>query len=225
MRVLLIEDERALARMIEVELLLQGMSVDICYDGHSGLARALEGSYDILLLDWILPDTEGILVCRALRSRGSRLPIIIITAKQGVSFEVRGLEEGADDYIMKPFDMEQLLARIKAVTRRASSPRQEEAVILCGSVAVDPDKRAVYEGDTCVHLTNKEYDILVLLLENKGRIVTKEGIRSAVWGSDFHVDEGAIAVHIKGIRDKLKGLEIENVRGIGYIIPQEEKTA
>jgi two-component system response regulator ArlR len=225
MRVLLIEDEKALARMIEVELLLQGMSVDICYDGHSGLAKALGEEYDILLLDWMLPDTEGILVCRALRGRGSRMPIIIITARQGVSSEVRGLDEGADDYIEKPFDMELLVARIKAVTRRSAQAPGPGARISFGSVSVDPDTRAVYEDGNRIHLTNKEYEIFVLLLENRGKVVTKDGIRSSVWGSDFHLDEGAIAVHIKGIRNKLKGIEIENVRSVGYIIPREDRTA
>ena len=225
MRVLLIEDERALARIIEVELLLQGMAVDICYDGRSGLAKALEGGYDLLLLDWMLPDIEGIFVCRALRDRGSSMPIIIITAKQGVSSEVRGLDEGADDYLEKPFDMEQLVARIKAVSRRSAPALEIRPRISFGSVVVDVDERAVYSGGERIHLTNKEYEILVLLLENRGKVVTKDSIKSSVWGRDFYLDAGAIAVHIKGIRDKLGDIAIENVRGVGYIIPREGRTA
>ena len=223
MRVLLIEDERSLARIIEVELLLQGMSVDIRYDGRSGLAAALEGAYDILLLDWMLPDVEGISVCRALRSSGSRLPIIFITARQGVASEVRCLDEGADDYIAKPFDMEQLVARIRAVKRRAETSGPAPSKISFGSVVVYVDERAVYEDGIRVHLTNKEYEIFLLLMQNAGKVVSKEQIRSSVWGVDFHLDEGAIAVHIKGIRDKLRSVGIENLRGFGYMIPRENR--
>jgi DNA-binding response OmpR family regulator len=217
MRVLLVEDEHSLARIIEMELLLQGMTVEVCNDGKSGLSRALEGGFDVMILDWMLPDIEGIKICRALRTKGSRLPVIMITAKQGVASEVRGLSEGADDYIVKPFDMEQLVARIGAVTRRTSHPGGRLGV-MAGPVRVEPDTRAVYENGVRVHLTNKEYEILVLLLGNRGRVVSKEEIHSLVWGHGIHFDEGAIAVHVKAIRSKLKALEIENVRGVGYLI-------
>jgi two-component system OmpR family response regulator len=221
MRILLVEDEHSLARLIEIELLLQGMSVEICYDGKSALALALGDGFDLVILDWILPDIEGIQICRILRDRGSKVPIIIITAKQGVSSEVRCLSEGADDYIAKPFDMEQLVARIRAVTRRAARLCDSPPSLARGSVTVEPGIRAVYNDGVRVHLTNKEYEILVLLLESSGRIVTKEEIRASVWGEGFHLDEGVIAVHVKGIRDKLKGVTIENVRGIGYMIPPD----
>jgi DNA-binding response OmpR family regulator len=218
MRVLLVEDEHSLARIIEVELLLQNISVEVCYDGKSALARALDHSFDLVVLDWMLPDIEGIQVCRVLRNHGSQVPIIMITAKQGVSSEVRGLAEGADDYIVKPFDMEQLVARIRAVTRRSSRQGGMLPRTSVGSVTMEPDTRAVYDDGRRVHLTNKEYEILALLIGNRGRVVTKEEIRASVWGEDTHLDEGAIPVHIKAIRDKLKGLDIENIRGVGYMI-------
>jgi DNA-binding response OmpR family regulator len=221
MRVLLVEDEHSLARLIEIELLLQGMSVEICYNGKSALAKALEENFDIVILDWILPDIEGVRVCRILRDRGSKVPIIVITAKQGVSSEVRCLDEGADDYIAKPFDMEQLVARIRALTRRVSRLDEKPSRFTCGMVTVEPNIRAVYEEGVRVHLTKKEYEILVLLLENRGRIVTKAEIRISVWGEEYHLDEGVIAVHVKAIRDKLKSLVIENVRGVGYMVPLE----
>ncbi len=223
MKVLLIEDDRYLARIIEVELLLQGMSIDIRPDGRSGLAAALEGGYDIILLDWMLPDVEGIAVCRALRNAGSTMPIIFLTARQGVAAEVRCLDEGADDYIAKPFDMEQLVARIKAVTRRSKISGEALPRISLGPVVLYPDERAVYEDGVRVRLTNKEYEIFLLLVQNRGKVVSKENILSAVWGSDFHLEEGAIAVHIKGIRDKLGSVAIENLRGVGYMIPREER--
>jgi len=222
MRVLLVEDEKSLARVIEVELLLQGMEVEIRGDGRSGLAAALEGGWDLLILDWMLPDVEGIDVCRLLRSRGADLPIIMITAKQGVSYEVRGLREGADDYIVKPFDMEQLLARIRAVTRRLKAPgREESARLSYGGLVVNKDEHAVYENGVRVHLTKKEYEILVILLANRGKVMTKEAIFSSVWGEKVHLEEGVLAVHVKAIRNKLEGRYIENVRGIGYLIPRE----
>jgi DNA-binding response OmpR family regulator len=223
MKVLLIEDDRYLARIIEVELLLQGMSIDIRQDGRSGLSRALEGGFDVLLLDWMLPDVEGIVLCRALRKAGSEVPIIFLTARQGVAAEVRCLDEGADDYIAKPFDMEQLVARIKAVARRSRISGEALSRISLGSVVLYPDERAVYEDGVRVHLTNKEYEIFHLLVQNRGKVIPKESILSAVWGNDFHLDEGTIAVHIKGIRDKLGGVVIENLRGVGYMIPREER--
>jgi two-component system response regulator ArlR len=220
MRILLVEDERSLARIIEVELLLQRMTVEVCYDGRSALTKALEKNFDLIILDWMLPDIEGIEVCRALRNRDIAVPIIMITARQGVSSEVRGLTEGADDFIVKPFDMEQLVARINAVMRRVSRSRGLLPRTTVGSVVVDPDTRAVYEGGRRIHLTNKEFEILSLLLANRGRVVSKDEIRDSVWGKDVHFDEGAIAVHMKAIRDKLKGLAIENVRGVGYLIDE-----
>jgi DNA-binding response OmpR family regulator len=221
MRVLLIEDEKPLARVIEVELLLQGMQVTIRGDGKSGLAAALDGEYDLLILDWMLPDVEGIDVCRALRSRGVGMPIIMITAKQGVSDEVRGLQEGADDYIVKPFDMELLLARIRAVIRRSAPAADASGCLSYGDLVLNDDEHAVYRDGAPIHLTNKEYDILRLLMTNRGKVLTKEDIFTAVWGERIHLEEGILAVHVKAIRKKLGGRYIENVRGIGYLLPRE----
>ena len=190
MKVLVIEDEKSLARLIEVELTLQGKEVEVRYDGKSGLIAALEGGADLVLLDWMLPDLEGIEVCRILRSKGSMVPIIMITAKQGVSYEVEGLHVGADDYITKPFDMEQLLARMEAVLRRTRRMEQGTAKIVHGQVVVDTEERRVSVEGKQVHLTRKEYDILLLLLQNRGRIVTKEQILEKVWGPNVHLEEG-----------------------------------
>jgi len=190
MKVLVIEDEKSLARLIEVELTLQGKEVEVRYDGKSGLIAALEGGVDLVLLDWMLPDLEGIEVCRILRSKGSMVPIIMITAKQGVSYEVEGLHVGADDYITKPFDMEQLLARMEAVLRRTRRMEQGTAKIVHGQVVVDTEERRVSVEGKQVHLTRKEYDILLLLLQNRGRIVTKEQILEKVWGPNVHLEEG-----------------------------------
>ena len=219
MHILLIEDEKALARVLEVELLLQGMQVTVRSDGKSGLVAALDGNPDLVILDWMLPDVEGIHVCRALRSQRVDLPIIMITARQGVSDEVRGLEEGADDYLVKPFDMELLLARIRAVMRRsATSP---SACLSCGSIVLNDDEHAVYCDGLQIHLTNKEYDILRLLMTRQGKVVSKDEIIIAVWGEHIHLDEGILAVHIKAIRKKLGMHAIENIRGVGYRLPRE----
>jgi len=204
--------------MIEVELLLQNMNVEVCYDGKSALANALEKKFDLVILDWILPDIEGIEVCRILRNRGLQTPIIMITARQEVSYEVRGLTEGADDFIVKPFDIEQLVARIHAVMRRVSAQKDVLSRIVIDSLVIDPATKAVYDNGQRIHLTKKEFEILMLLLANRGKVVTKEEINRVVWGENVHIEEGAIAVHIKAIRDKLRGLKIENVRGFGYMI-------
>jgi len=224
MKVLVIEDEKSLARLIEVELTLQGKEVEVRYDGKSGLIAALEGGVDLVLLDWMLPDLEGIEVCRILRSKGSTVPIIMITAKQGVSYEVEGLHVGADDYITKPFDMEQLLARMEAVLRRTRRMEQGTAKMVHGQLVVDTEERRVSVEGKQVHLTRKEYDILLLLLQNRGRIVTKEQILEKVWGPNVHLEEGVLSVHIASIRSKLQGSFIENVRGIGYMIPRYDET-
>jgi len=218
MNILVVEDERSLARMIEVELLIQKMDVEVCYDGKSALASAIEKKFDLIILDWILPDIEGIEVCRILRSRGLQTPIIMITARQEVSFEVRGLTEGADDFIVKPFDIEQLVARIRAVMRRTHQQKNNVSKIVIGSLIIDPATKAVYENGRRVHITKKEFEILMLLLVNRGKVVTKEEIYLSVWGEEVHIEEAAIAVHINAIRNKLKGLRIENVRGFGYMI-------
>ncbi len=224
MKILIVEDEKSLARLIEVELSLQGKEVEVRYDGKSGLLAALEGGVDLVLLDWMLPDLEGIEVCRILRSKGCMVPIIMITAKQGVSYEVEGLHVGADDYITKPFDMEQLLARIEAVLRRTQRIEQGSTKIVHGQLVVDTEERRVAVEGRQVHLTRKEYDILLLLLQHRGRIVTKEQILEKVWGPNVHLEEGVLSVHIASIRGKLKGSYIQNVRGVGYMIPRYDET-
>ncbi|MCX7788844.1 MAG: response regulator transcription factor [Spirochaetes bacterium] len=224
MKVLIIEDEKALARLLEVELTLQGKDVVVRYDGKSGLLTALEGGVDLVLLDWMLPDLDGIEVCRILRSKGSMVPIIMITAKQGVSYEVEGLHVGADDYITKPFDMEQLLARMEAVLRRTQRMEHVATKLVHGQLVVDTEERRVSVEGRQVHLTKKEYDILLLLLQHRGKILTKEQILEKVWGPNVHLEEGVLSVHITSIRSKLKGSYIENIRGIGYIIPRYDET-
>lgn len=221
MRVLLIEDEKSLARVIEVELLLQGMQVTIRGDGKTGLAAALEDEFDLLILDWMLPDVEGIDVCRVLRARGAQFPIIMITAKQGVSDEVRGLQEGADDYLVKPFDMELLVARIRAVVRRTAIRRDEPGPFFYGDLVLNDDEHAVYKNGAPVHLTKKEFEILRLLMHHRGKVLSKEEIFTSVWGDRVHLEEGILAVHVKAIRKKLGGKYIDNVRGIGYLLPKE----
>ncbi|MFQ3620749.1 MAG: response regulator transcription factor [Spirochaetales bacterium] len=196
------------------------MEVEIEYTGKSGLLRALEGDIDLLLLDWMLPDLEGIEVCRLLRSKGMTLPIIMITAKQGVSNEIEGLHVGADDYIVKPFDMKQLLARIEAVVRRTLREGSPGTKIVHGNLVVDTEEHRVAVEGRQVHLTRKEYDILLLLLQNRGKVVSKEKIFQLVWGPNVHLEEGVLSVHIASLGNKLKGVCIENVRGIGYMIPR-----
>lgn len=227
-RILLVEDEAKLARMVELELRYEGYEVDKAHDGRAGLELALSGKYDLILLDIMLPALSGMEVLRRLRKE-SQVPVIMLTARDTVMDKVAGLDSGANDYITKPFAIEELLARIRAALRTAPV-RQAPAgdLLTAGPVALDVGRHRVTVRDTEVELTRREFDLLRYLLENKGRVISRESLLDNVWGFDFVGETNAVDVYISFLRSKIDdpfGIKlIHTVRGVGYVIKEEEST-
>ena len=217
--ILLVEDEEKLARMVELELRYEGYEVEKAFDGRTGLERALSGAFDLILLDIMLPALSGMEVLRRLR-RESQVPVIMLTARDTVVDKVSGLDSGADDYITKPFAIEELLARIRsALRKRAPMPTR---TLRAGSLVMDTDRHAVTMQGTAVELTRREFDLLRYLLENKEKVVTRESLLDHVWGFDYVGETNAVDVYIRFLRAKLEepfGEKlIHTVRGVGYVI-------
>ena len=221
-RILLVEDEEKLARMVELELKYEGYQVEKALDGRKGLELALSGGFDLVLLDIMLPQLSGMEVLRRLR-RESQIPVIMLTARDSVVDKVAGLDSGADDYVTKPFAIEELRARIRAVLRNKSG--QSGAPLAVGPLVMDVEKHQVMVRGQSVELTKKEFDLLRHLLENKDRVLTREALLDAVWGFDFVGETNSVDVYIRFLRSKLDdafGLKlIHTVRGVGYVIKEE----
>ena len=223
-RILLVEDEEKLARMVELELKYEGYSVEKAADGRRGLELALSGQFDLVLLDIMLPKLSGMEVLRRLRKE-SQMPVIMLTARDGVVDKVSGLDSGADDYVTKPFAIEELLARIRAALRKKSGVRAPQVPLLsAGEVILDVELHQVSVRCEPVELTKKEFDLLRCLLENKGRVLTREALLDAVWGFDFVGETNSVDVYIRFLRGKLDdafGIKlIHTVRGVGYVIKE-----
>lgn len=218
--ILLIEDEKNLARFIELELQHAGYEVSIAYDGKSGLTLALEGEWDLVLLDLMLPGLNGLSLCSRLREVKST-PVIMITARDGLAEKIAGLDSGADDYIAKPFDIEELLARMRSLLRRTGLTAGSH-VLRCGDLVLDADGRTVTRKGTAIELTKREFEILQALMENKGRAMTREMLLETIWGYDSEVEPKAVDVYISYIRNKIDepGIPslIQTLRGLGYVI-------
>lgn len=223
-RILLVEDEEKLARMVEMELKYEGYEVEKALDGRRGLDLALSGGFDLVLLDIMLPQLSGMEVLRRLR-RESQVPVIMLTARDSVVDKVAGLDSGADDYITKPFAIEELLARIRAALRNKNGQNAQNVPLAAGPLVMDVDKHQVQVRGQSVELTKKEFDLLHCLLENKGRVLTRETLLDAVWGFDFVGETNSVDVYIRFLRSKLDdafGLKlIHTVRGVGYVIKED----
>ena len=221
-RILLVEDEEKLARVVELELNYEGYEVEKAPDGRRGLELAQSGAFDLVLLDIMLPQLSGMEVLRRLR-RKSQVPVIMLTARDSVMDKVAGLDSGADDYITKPFAIEELLARIRAALRGKSG--QGCASLAAGPLVMDVEKHQVTVRGQSVDLTKKEFDLLRCLLENKNRVLTREALLDAVWGFDFVGETNSVDVYIRFLRSKLDdafGLKlIHTVRGVGYVVKEE----
>ena len=220
--ILLVEDEEKLARMVELELKYEGYSVEKAFDGRKGLELALSGAFDLVLLDIMLPQLSGMEVLRRLR-RESQVPVIMLTARDSVVDKVSGLDSGADDYITKPFAIEELLARIRAALRTKSG--RDSQMLAVGPLAMEVESRRVTVRGQEVELTKKEFDLLRHLLENKGRVLTREALLDSVWGFDFVGETNSVDVYIRLLRSKIDeafGIKlIHTVRGVGYVIKEE----
>ncbi len=221
MKVLVAEDESRLASLLEQSLVEVGWEVDVVADGRSAYLAALgDAAYDVLLLDWMLPGMEGVTVCRKLREAGVRTPVLILTARTTVPDRVTGLEAGADDYLLKPFDLDELIARLRALHRRARDDSDEPLQV--GDLVLDPEARRVRRGTTEIELSAREFDILALLLSRAGRLVTRFAILDEVWDGDTDVKSNVIDVHVASVRAKIDrpfGTKtITTLRGAGYRI-------
>ncbi|MCL1848990.1 MAG: response regulator transcription factor [Clostridiales bacterium] len=221
-----------MARMIELELIHEGYEVTKVYDGAAGLAQAESGGFDLVLLDVMLPGLNGIEVLRRLR-RSRETPVILLTARDAIMDKVSGLDTGADDYVTKPFVIEELLARIRAALRKgalaghAGDAGQKEAVYMAvgGSLIMDVDKHEVKVNGEGVELTLREFTLLQHLLENKGRVLSRDTLLEKVWGYDYVGETNAVDVYIRFLRSKVDerfGIKlIHTIRGIGYQIREE----
>lgn len=219
-RILLVEDEIKLARFVELELSYEGYQVSVTHDGLSGLTAAREEHPDLVVLDWMLPGLSGVEICRRLRATGDKVPIILLTAKDEVSDRVVGLDAGADDYVVKPFSIEELLARVRAHLRR--NQEEDPDVLQFEDLSLNRQTREVYRGTRSIELTAKEFDLLDYLLLHPRQVVTRDRILQEVWGYDFMGDSNIIEVYIRYLRLKLETNNekrlIQTIRGVGYVL-------
>lgn len=219
--ILVVEDELNLSRFIELELTHEGYEVTLSADGEDGLNKALDYDYDCILLDLMLPELNGLEVCRRLRKTKST-PIIMITAKGETYDKVIGLDYGADDYIVKPFEIEELLARIRVILRRTTIEENTSSVINVHGISIDSSAYRVTIDETELELTKTEYELLYLLAKNMGIVLKREQILEHVWGYESEVETNVVDVYIRYLRNKLKPFDkhtvIETVRGVGYVI-------
>jgi two-component system response regulator ArlR len=223
-QILVVEDEKHILQFLQRGLLYKGFEVLTATSGEEALSLASTCGPDLVLLDIMLPDVSGIEVCRALRaSERSALPILMLTAKDELTDKIMGLESGADDYITKPFDFEELVARIRAALRRVESSQRLEKIEV-GDLVIDTATHSVWRGGERIALTRREYDLLELLAQNVGHILTKERIFERIWGYDNEAGLEIIKVYINTLRAKLnvgKKLDlIHSVRGVGYLLKE-----
>jgi two-component system, OmpR family, response regulator len=216
-RVLVIEDDERLADVLARGLADAGHEATVRHTGPDGLDAAMgDNAYDAVVLDWMLPGLDGPSVCRALRASGSAVPVLMLTARTAVPYRINGLDAGADDYLTKPFSLEELLARLRVFARRSGCVDQ----LVVGDLVIDRDRRTVTRADDPIDLTAREFDLLVTLAERAGRVVTRVGILDAAWDDETDLRSNAIDVHIGRLRakvDKPFGRNsIQTVRGIGF---------
>lgn len=214
MAILIVEDEKNMSNLLKLELTHSGYQCDQAFDGEDGLKKSLENDYELILLDLMLPRINGIELCRQLREK-KQTPVIMLTARDEVMDKVNGLQVGADDYLAKPFAMEELLARINALLRRVNMQNKVNEYVY-GQVKMIIDKRQVFYQEREVTLTTTEFDLLALLVKNGGKVVSRNDILDQVWGYDGDVSTNVVEVYIRYLRNKMKGIPIETVRGVGY---------
>ena len=224
--VLVIEDDKDIARLLDLHLRDEGYSVTVVSDGKTGLAQALSKPYDIVILDLILPGMDGLEVCRGIRNRKDYTPILMLTAKSTDVDRIVGLEMGADDYLTKPFNVRELLARVKALFRRvealqAKDPAVPLKEIESGDLVIDPEKRKVTVRGNPVHLTAREFELLQEFARHPGRVFTRAQLLAKVWGYSYQGYEHTVNSHINRLREKIEKNPAEpryilTVRGVGY---------
>ena len=221
MYILVVEDERRLAQVVRKVLEEEGHTVDVAHDGEEGLAMAMDGSHDVILLDVLLPGIDGFEVCRSLRASRVDTPVLLLTALDAVEDRVRGLDAGADDYLPKPFAFQEMLARLRALGRRRVQAREPDQLQTADLVLDLRRRRAVRDGRT-IDLSPKEFALLEFLMRNQGRVVTRTQILDHVWGYDYSPDSNLVDVYVTYLRRKVDrghGQKlIRTVRGAGYAV-------
>ena len=221
MYILVVEDERRLAQVVRKVLEEEGHTVDVAHDGEDGLAMAMDGSHDVIVLDILLPGIDGIEVCQRLRAGRVDTPILLLTALNAVDDRVRGLDAGADDYLPKPFAFQELLARLRALGRRRVQTREPDK-IQTADLVLDLRRRRAQRAGKTIELSPKEFALLEFLLRNEGRVVTRSQILDHVWGYDFSPDSNLVDVYVTYLRRKVdrghKRSLIRTVRGAGYAL-------
>jgi DNA-binding response OmpR family regulator len=222
-RILLIDDEKNFSRFIELELKHEAYSVRLAYDGRTGLNLALQEDWDIILLDIMLPEMNGIEVCRSIR-KNKKTPIIMLTARDSVIDRVSGLDQGADDYLPKPFAIEELLARIRALLRRTEDQQlnDHKNLLTFDDLIVDLEARTLSKNNQLIELTKREFDLLVTFMKNQNRVLTREVLLDQVWGYDTEVETNVVDVYVRYLRNKINHTGennfIQTLRGIGYVM-------
>jgi two-component system, OmpR family, response regulator len=224
-RLLLVDDEDNLRSMLQAALRHNGFDVTSAPDGRTALALAASEKPDLLVLDVMLPDLDGFEVCRRLRADGSRVPVLFLTARDATEDKVRGLTLGGDDYLVKPFSLEELVARVEAVLRRSGLTKDDGQVLRCADLEMDDDAHRVTRAGEAVSLSPTEYNLLRYLLVNQGRVLSKAQILDHVWDYDFGGDGGVVETYIGYLRKKVDAVEprlIHTLRGVGYTLRLEK---
>lgn len=219
MRVLLVEDDELLGDAVRIGLMQYGYAVDWVKDGQAALQAILAETFDTIVLDLGLPKRSGLDVLKVARSKNVSTPVMILTAREQVEDRVKGLDAGADDYLVKPFDLNELSARIRALQRRTVA--RAEPLIVHNNISIDPAARTVFLDDEAVILSRREFALLLKLLENAGRVLSRENLTQTLYGWGDEIDSNALEVHIHNLRKKFGHNLIRTIRGIGYVI---EKT-
>jgi two-component system response regulator MprA len=221
-RILVIEDESKIADFLRRGLTYEGFQVDVRFDGEAGLKAARDNPPDLVILDVMLPGIDGIEVCRRLRAGGA-VPVLMLTAKDSVADKVKGLDSGADDYMVKPFSFDELIARVRALLRRTRP--SEEMVVHFGDLTLNVTTREVTRGDRKIDLTTKEFDLLHFFMRHPRQVLPRELIYDRIWGYDFGGESNILEVYVRYLRSKLEANNeprlIQTVRGVGYALREE----
>lgn len=220
MRILIVEDERKIANALKRGLSQESFAVDVCFDGEEGLAMALDEPYDVIVLDRMLPGMDGLTVCRKIREAGKHVPIIMLTAKDAIGDRVAGLNSGADDYLIKPFAFEELLARIRSLLRRPAEVAP--TTLECDDLTLNTQTFEVKRGDKMISLTSKEFALLEYMMRNQNKVLTKDMIIGHVWDYDADILPNTVEVYISYLRQKIdkafpgRPTLMQTLRGFGY---------
>lgn len=228
-QILVIEDEIELANTVKNELDFEGYEVSLAHDGLTGLTTARETEFDLILLDWMLPGLTGVEICRRLRQTANYVPIIFLTAQNEICDRVNGLDAGANDYLTKPFSIEELLARVRSTLRRAQDNNRSKSknILKFADIQLDLLSYQVHRGDRKIDLTSKEFRILEFLISNPQQVISRQRILDRVWNDDLVDNDHIVEVHVRHLRKKLEAKQearlIQTVRGIGYILKENSE--